>query len=77
MKLIKVTSTDKNKTGKDSIVYINTDVIGHIYTIPEKMSYDRVEEERCTVIGTTTHNNGGFRVKETVEEVLVLIKRAE
>jgi hypothetical protein len=28
-----------------------------------------------TLIGVTTHNNGGFRVKETPEEILELINK--
>jgi hypothetical protein len=30
--------------------------------------------EKFTTVGVTTHNNGGFRVKETPEEIIVKIK---
>ena len=60
MRLIKLTSKINGKS-----VYINLDHIGDFY-----------EYEGGTSIGVTTHNNGGFKVKETVEEVLKLIKES-
>jgi uncharacterized protein YlzI (FlbEa/FlbD family) len=60
MRLIKLTSKINGKS-----VYINLDYIGDFY-----------EYEGGTSIGVTTHNNGGFKVKETVEEVLKLIKES-
>ena len=69
MKLIKLTSA--NNTGS---IYINVEHIGHMYEVKEKVSYGRVEVEAHTMIGTLTHNNGGFKVKETVEQVLHIIE---
>jgi uncharacterized protein YlzI (FlbEa/FlbD family) len=60
MRLIKLTSKTNGKS-----VYINLNHIGDFY-----------EYEGGTSIGVTTHNNGGFKVKETVEEVLKLIKES-
>ena len=48
-------------------------MIGHIWEAEEKMAYGRVETEKHTVIGVTTHNNGGFRVVESVDKILKLI----
>lgn len=47
-------------------VYININRIGDFY-----------EYDGGTSVGVTTHNNGGFEVKESVEEVLKLIKEKE
>jgi len=63
MELIKVTSTWKNST-----VYINIYQIGHISDSGENGS---------TKIGVTTHNNGGFEVIQTIDEVLNLIELAK
>jgi hypothetical protein len=65
MKFIRLTSIKDSKP-----VFINPDFIGHMYQVPEKMSYGRVDEEAHTVVGVTTHNNGGFRVAEDVEQIL-------
>ena len=51
-------------------------MIGHIYEIPEEIIHQRVKP-KYTVIGTTTHNNGGFQVIESVEEVFKRIKAEE
>lgn len=69
MKLIKLTSI--NKTGS---VYINVEHIGHMYEVKEKVSYGSVDVEAHTVIGTLTHNNGGFKVKETVTQIVNIIE---
>lgn len=61
MKFIKLTSKKMNKP-----VYININRIGDFY-----------EYDGGTSVGVTTHNNGGFEVKESVEEVLKLIKEKE
>jgi len=65
MKLIKLTSI--NNTGD---IYVNIEHIGHMYEVKEKISYGRVEVEAHTVVGTVTHNNGGFKVKETVKLIV-------
>jgi len=54
-------------------VYVNIDHIGSLYRSKET-SYQRgVNDVDITIVGVTTHNNGGFRVIETVEEILNLI----
>jgi hypothetical protein len=50
-------------------------MIGHLYEVEEK-DFNR-EPKKYTVIGTTTHNNGGFKVIESVEEVFKRIKAEE
>lgn len=72
MKFIKLTSANDSKS-----VFINPDFIGHMYTIPEKVAYGQVEEKACTVVGVTTHNNGGFRVIETVDQILKEIEKSK
>lgn len=63
MKLIKLTSAHNSKP-----VYINIEYIGHMFEVgKDKLNY--------TVVGVTTHNNGGFEVKETVEQIIFLINR--
>jgi hypothetical protein len=69
MRLIKVTSI--NGSGA---IYINIDHIGDIYEVEAKMDYGRLETPKHTVIGVTTHNNGGFKVKETIKQILKLIE---
>lgn len=69
MKLIKLTSS--NNTGD---IYINVEYIGHMYEVKETVEYGRVEVEAYTVIGVLTHNNGGFKVKETVK---LIVKAAQ
>ena len=70
MKIIKVTSF-KDK----SSIYINVEQIGHFYRVPEKKSYGYVETEEHTMLGVTTHNNGGFAVTETPKELMELISQ--
>jgi len=65
MKLIKLTSS--NNTGS---IYINVEYIGHMYEVKEKVEYGKVKVEAHTVVGTVTHNNGGFKVKEKVELIM-------
>ena len=65
MKFIKVTSVQDKKS-----VYINPDFIGHVYRVPEKILYGTVDGKEHTVIGVTTHNNGGFKVIEDVDQIL-------
>lgn len=70
MKLIKLTT---KYLGVKEDLYLNPSHIGHIYDVPEKMEYNRLKE-RHTRIGCLTHNNGGFEVLETVEEVVNMIE---
>jgi hypothetical protein len=71
MKFIKLTSLKTSEW-----VYINPDFIGHLYEVPKKMSYGSVDTEAHTIVGVTTHNNGGFRVIESVEQILKRIEKA-
>jgi hypothetical protein len=70
MKTIKVTTLSDKRS-----IYINIDMIGHLYEIEEK-DFNR-EPKKYTVIGTTTHNNGGFKVIESIQEVFNRIKAEE
>lgn len=56
-RFIVLTSTYNRKP-----IYINIDMIG-----------DMRQDDGYTVIGSITHNNGGFRVTQDIEEVLDLI----
>lgn len=68
MKFIKLTSI--NGTGD---IYVNPNHIGHCYTVSKKTeNYSKTIAEH-TVIGITTHNNGGFKVKQTPEQIIKLI----
>jgi len=67
MKLIKLTSFN-TKTP----IYINVDMIGHISEV-EETEYGRVTK-KYTSVGHLTHNNGGFRVTESIKEIFDLIK---
>ena len=70
-KTIKVTTLQDKKP-----IYINIDMIGHIYKGEDKQIYG-LPDETHTVIGTLTHNNGGFKVVESVEEIFKRIKAEE
>ena len=67
MKIIKLTSVDK------SAIYINVEHIGHFYEIEPKMEYGRLKEEKHTRVGVTTHNNGGFKVIESVDKIIKIL----
>lgn len=69
MKLIKLTSR-----GSEKPVYINVDYIGHIYRTTEPLPYSN-GSITYTTVGVVTHNNGGFDVKETPEEIIELINQ--
>jgi hypothetical protein len=64
MKLIKLTSLQDGKN-----IYVNPELIGHIYEVEETKEYNVIRTPKHTVIGVTTHNNGGFKVKETPEQI--------
>jgi hypothetical protein len=68
MKLIKLTSFNDGKP-----IYVNVDQIGHMYEVPAKKRYGKVEEEAHTTVGVMTHNNGGFKVVEDISKILKLI----
>jgi hypothetical protein len=71
MRLIKVTPLKGNIP-----IYININMIGHFYEVEETRSYGSVDKPKHTRIGVTTHNNGGFEVKESVKEISKLIVNA-
>jgi len=56
-------------------IYINVDCIGHVYTEKPKIEHGRVEKEAHTVVGITTHNNGGFQVIETPNEIFSMLDK--
>jgi len=68
-KFIKLTNLKDSES-----IYINVEVIGHIYDVNEKIQHGRVEVEKHTVVGSTCHNNGGFKVKETTKQIFKLIE---
>ena len=72
MKFIRLTNLKDSKP-----VFINPDFIGHMFRVPEKMSYGSIDEVEHTSVGVTTHNNGGFRVKETIEQIIKLIESSK
>ena len=63
MNFITLTSTDGGP------IYVNVSHIGHFY--PSKVNSRSAE---ITKVGVTTHNNGGFSVTETVDEILFMIQ---
>jgi hypothetical protein len=67
---IKLTSVAQKQT-----LYINPETIGHIYDVPEQLSYGHVEVKAHTIVGTTTHNNGGFKVIESSKRIIAMIKK--
>ena len=72
MNFIKLTSVNAGES-----IYINIEQIGHFYIVPDKMNYGRVEVPKHTRVGVTTHNNGGFSVKETPEKIIQLITKSK
>jgi hypothetical protein len=64
MKIIALTS---HMDGK--VVYINIDTIGHVYDVEKNLK----SEDKYTVVGTTCHNNGGFKVMENAKTILKMI----
>ena len=56
-------------------IYVNPDHIGHIYEVKEVMEYGSIKEPGHTRVGITTHNNGGFKVKESAKAILKLIEQ--
>ena len=69
MHIIKVTSFHTKKP-----IYINIDAIGHFFEVEAEIEHGRVKAKEHTVIGATTHNNGGFKVTESVDKILKLIE---
>ena len=72
MKFIKLTSAQDKKP-----VFINPTFIGHLY-VGETRSYGPADKKPPhTVVGTTCHNNGGFKVIESIDEIMKMIKELE
>lgn len=71
MRLVKLTSLDGNH------IYVNIEHIGHICQVFEDSEYGRVKTQAHTRVGVTTHNNGGFKVAEDIEQILKLIDKAK
>ena len=71
MKLIKLTTFHLNKKEE---LYVNPMHIGHMYNVPENA--DNRTKPQYTRVGVTTHNNGGFEVLESTEEIIKLIEQA-
>lgn len=69
MNIIKLTSLKNN-----SPIYINVNHIGHFFEVEETSSYGSIDKPKHTRIGVTTHNNGGFDVKESAEVIISLLK---
>ena len=69
MKFITLTSIEGGQ------IVVNVEHIGHLYPITQKVEYSRITRKAYTSLGVTTHNNGGFRVTETVDEILELINK--
>ena len=69
MKLIKLTSLKDKKS-----IFINIEHIGHFHEVDETISHiykgGRVDTPAHTTIGVTTHNNGGFRVRESYADII-------
>jgi len=70
MKLIKLTSFNTKKS-----IYINVEMIGSLSDVEEK-EHNR-EPKKYTSVGHLTHNNGGFKIKETAKEILKLIEASK
>jgi hypothetical protein len=66
MKFIKLTNIYQKMRPID--VHINIEMIGSI-------SLENHEGNICTKVTCLTHNNGGFKVKETPEEIFKLINQ--
>ena len=62
MKLIKLTSFNTKMP-----IYINVEMIGSLSEVEEK-DFNR-EPKKYTSVGHLTHNNGGFKVTESIKEI--------
>jgi hypothetical protein len=60
---------------KGNLIVVNVAHIGHLYPVGEKVEYGRTIEIAHTIVGVTTHNNGGFKVTETVDQIMKLINK--
>ena len=53
-------------------IYINVEMIGSLNEVEER-DFNR-EPKIYTSVGHITHNNGGFKVIESIDKILKLIK---
>lgn len=63
MKFIKLSECHTNPSQD---IYVNVEMIGAIYI-----------EKNITILKHESHNNGGYYIKETPEEILKLIEKAK
>ena len=77
MRIIKLTNVNIYNNTQHTTIYVNIECIGHISEVPDRIALNRVEEPAHTMLGVTTHNNGGFKVKETAKEILKLIEASK
>lgn len=63
MKFIKLSECHTNPSQD---IYVNVEMIGAIYV-----------EKKITILKHESHNNGGYYIKETPEEILKLIEKAK
>jgi hypothetical protein len=56
-------------------IYINVDCIGHVYDEKPKIAHGHIEKEAHTVVGVTTHSNGGFQVIETPNTIFIMLEK--
>jgi len=70
MRLIKLTTFYNDV---EEALYVNPLHIGHMFSVP-KNSHNRIKP-KYTKIGITTHNNGGFEVMESPEQINKLIEK--
>ena len=63
MKFIKLRECHTNPSQD---IYVNVEMIGAIYV-----------EKSITILKHLSHNNGGYHIKETPEEILKLIDKAK
>jgi len=70
MDFIKLTNLQDKST-----IFVNPAFIGHLYEVAATHSYGQVNKGPHTVVGTTCHNNGGFRVTETAKQIFDKIEK--
>ena len=68
MKFIKLTSFIDNKP-----IFINPETIGHIFEATDMNRAAVNKPSIYTSVGTTCHNNGGFRIVESPDEILKMV----
>lgn len=70
MKFITLTNIYNKHSPKP--VRINVEMIGHYSPVTEELGYGGTKT--YTSVGVLTHNNGGFQVEETPEQIDKLIE---